>query len=440
MRYIANSDADRREMLSAIGRSSLEDLFSDIPQPVKDKFQSLGISSASEMEVSAQLERLAGINNVSQGISFLGGGVYDHYIPSAVKHVTAREEFYTAYTPYQPEISQGTLTAMFEFQTLLCELTGMEIANASMYDGATALAEAALMATRATKRKVIAVAHALFPHYRRVLGTYCWAAGVKLVEIPTGADGRAELSQVPPGVAGLIVQSPNAFGIVEELDGVKESVGDALLIVATNPISLGILNPPGSYGADVVTGEGQPLGIPASFGGPLLGLFATRRAYLRQMPGRVVGQTIDADGNRGYTMTAQTREQHIRRQKATSNICTNAQLCALAATVYLASLGGNGLRRLSILNLKSAHYLAERLSAITGCSLAFPSPFYNEFVLRVPADPREIWRGLKEKGILVEDPRLLASLGIDNGLRVAVTEKRTRDELDRFVDLVGGML
>ncbi|MEA3238200.1 MAG: aminomethyl-transferring glycine dehydrogenase subunit GcvPA [Candidatus Bipolaricaulota bacterium] len=439
MHYIPNTDADRKAMLAAIGRSSAEELFADIPQIVKDRFQPLGLSPKNEMEVRTELGSLAQENEATNAISFLGGGIYDHYIPSIVQHITSRSEFYTAYTPYQPEIAQGTLTAMFEFQTFLCELTGMEAANSSMYDGGTALAEAAMMATRVTGIRKIAVSHALFAHYRRVLDTYCWASGIEIAEIPA-PDGHCDFSRVPSGVSSVIVQSPNAFGVIENLVGVKEAIGDALLIVAVNPVSLGILAAPGQSEADIVTGEGQPFGLPASFGGPFLGLFATRKAYLRQMPGRLVGQTVDADGNIGYTMAAQTREQHIRRGKATSNICTNAQLCALTATVYLASLGGDGLRDLAVLNLEKAHYLADRLSALPGCSLEFAAPFFNEFVLRVPGDPQKIRAGLRKEGILIDDPAHMEALGITGALRLAVTERRSKNDLDLVADLVGRML
>ncbi|HHE51631.1 MAG TPA: aminomethyl-transferring glycine dehydrogenase subunit GcvPA, partial [Candidatus Acetothermia bacterium] len=290
MRYIPNTDEDRREILAAIGRSSISELFDDIPRNVKALFQPLGQAGKSEMEVRTELEALSRENKAGEAVSYLGAGIYDHYIPSVVSHITSRSEFYTAYTPYQPEISQGTLTAMFEFQTLVCELTGMEIANSSMYDGGTALAEAAMMAARVTGKRRLAVSGALFSHSRRVLDTYCWASGIEVVEIPA-RDGRCDFTQVPSDVGGVIVQSPNAFGVIEDLSGVKGDIGDALLIVAVNPVSLGILTPPGELGADIVTAEGQPFGLAATFGGPLLGMFATRKAYLRQMPGRLVGQT-----------------------------------------------------------------------------------------------------------------------------------------------------
>ena len=434
MVYIPNADSDRRAMLDTIGASSLEDLFCDIPEEVKDRFRSLNLPSRSELEARRILEALASLNADPGGVvSFQGGGIYDHYIPSVVSHITSRSEFYTAYTPYQPEVSQGTLTAMFEFQTLICELTGMEIANASLYDGASALAEAVLMAQRIRGTKRVAVARSLFPHYRRVLETYCWAADIDIVEIPYTERGRYDVTAVPEGICAFVLQTPNAFGVIESLDGLKEALADTLLIVAVNPISLGLLEPPGSFGADIVAGEGQPLGLPASLGGPLLGFFATRKEYLRQTPGRIAGQTVDREGRIGYTMAAQTREQHIRRERATSNICTNAALCALAATVYLASLGADGLRALAELNLEKTHYLAEQVATLPGYALAFQAPFFNEFTVQTPEDPQAIRQKLREGDILVEDPQPLAALGLSDALRFAVTEKRTKEELDRVV-------
>jgi glycine dehydrogenase subunit 1 len=437
MTYISNTNTDRQAMLDAIGARSLEDLFRDIPEELKDRFRPLNLPARSELEARRILETLASLNTDAQEtISFQGGGIYDHYIPSIVSHVTSRSEFYTAYTPYQPEVSQGTLTAMFEFQTLICELTEMEIANASMYDGASALAEAVLMAQRIGRTKRVAVARSLFPHYRRVLDTYCWAADIDIVEVPYTESGRCDVTAVPKEISAFVLQTPNVFGVIESLDGLKEMLADALLIVAVNPISLGLLEPPGEFGADIVVGEGQPLGIPAAFGGPLLGLLATRKEYLRQTPGRIAGQTVDTEGHIGYTMAAQTREQHIRRERATSNICTNSALCALAATVYLASLGASGLRKLAELNLEKAHYLAEQLVTLPGYALVFQAPFFNEFTVRTPEDPRAIRQKLKENGILVEDPQSLVALGLPDALRFAVTEKRTKEELDRVVAIL----
>jgi len=424
-------------MLAAVGLPSLDSLFEDVPEAVRARFRPLGISSCSEMEVAARLAELARANRGATGVSFLGGGIYDHYIPSVVSHVLSRSEFSTAYTPYQPEVSQGTLTAMFEFQTLIAELTGMEIANASMYDGATALAEAALMAERIRRRGRIAVARTLFPHVRRVLDTYAWGAGVTLVEIPHDASGRCRFDDLPDDLSALIVQTPNAFGVIERLEGVKDRIGEALLVASAYPLSLGLLKPPGAFDADVVVGEGQSLGLPMGFGGPLLGLFATRKAYLRQLPGRVAGRTVDVEGTVGYVMAAQTREQHIRRARATSNICTNSALCALAATVYLASVGGRGLRNVALQSFEKAHDLAARIERIEGYELPFEGPFFNEFVVRTPGDPSTVRARLDEEGLLVGPPEDLASLGVERALRIAVTERRTEAELDRFVDVLG---
>ncbi len=438
MRYLSNAAADRRHMLDALGLRSLEELFSDIPRGVLDNWRPLGLPARSEMDVWDELVADAAANGAAAHTSLLGGGIYDHYVPRVVGHVVGRSEFYTAYTPYQPEISQGTLTAMFEFQTLVCELMGMEIANASMYDGTTALAEAVLMAERIRRRGRVAVAANLLPQYRRVLATYAWAAGIQLVDVPFDAAGRCAWDRVPSDLSGLVVQSPNAFGEIEALAGVKARIGDALLIVVTYPLSLGLLEPPGALGADVAVGEGQCLGLPMGFGGPLLGLFATKKEYLRQLPGRVAGRTVDADGKTGYTMAAQTREQHIRRERATSNICTNSALCALAATVYLASVGAEGLRRVAELNLAKAHYLADQVTRLKGYRLAFDAPFFNEFVLRTPGSAAAVWRRFSDAGFLVEDPAELAALGVENALRIAVTERRTRAELDRVVAVLGG--
>ncbi len=439
MRYLPHSAADRHEMLASIGLSSVDELFSDIPRAIAEGFRPLGLSSRSEQEVVAELAGLAAQNVAIEKVCLAGGGIYDHYVPSLVDHVLSRSEFYTAYTPYQPEVSQGTLTAMFEFQTLVCELTGMDVANASLYDGATALAEAVLMAERVRPRGRVAVARSLFANVRRVLDTYCWASEIEVVELPHLPSAECDLAYVPADVSAVVLQSPNAFGVIESLSGVKERIGDALLIVSVNPISLGVLAPPGEFGADAVVGEGQPLGLPMSFGGPLLGLFAVRKEYLRQMPGRVSGRTVDADGNVGYTMAAQTREQHIRRERATSNICTNSALCALAATVYLATVGTDGLRRVAELNAEKAHYLADRIAGIAGFELVFSGPFFNEFVVRVPGDASHLQRRLLDAGYLVESPQGLAAYGLSDAIRIAVTEKRSRAELDRFAEVLGGV-
>ena len=439
MRYLFHSDADRREMLASIGRASVDELFVDIPRKVSESFRPLGLVGRSEQEVVEELAALAARNTAAGTVCFAGGGIYDHYVPSLVDHVLLRSEFYTAYTPYQPEVSQGTLTAMFEFQTLVCELTGLDVANASLYDGATAAAEAVLMAERIGSRGKVAVAGSLFAHVRRVLDTYCWASGIEVVELPHLPSGQCDLAGVPADVSAVLLQSPNAFGVIESLDGLKRRIGDALLIVSVHPISLGLLAPPGEFGADIVVGEGQSLGLPMAYGGPLLGLFATKREYLRQMPGRVSGRTVDAEGNVGYTMAAQTREQHIRRGRATSNICTNSALCALAATVYLATVGAAGLRRVAELNVEKAHYLAERVAAVDGLEIPFSGPFFNEFVVRASGRADEVHRRLRDAGFLVESPASLGAHGIEDALRVAVTEKRTREQIDRFVEILGAV-
>jgi len=438
MRYIPNTSEDRREMLASIGLASIEELFSDIPVSLMERFKPLGLPARSEMEVASMLNAMADRNTSTDTVCLLGGGIYDHYVPSIVGHLSSRSEFSTAYTPYQPEISQGTLTAMFEFQTFVCELTGMEIANASMYDGATALAEAVLMAERIRKKGTVAVPRSLFMHLRRVLDTYCWATEIEIHEIAYSADGTADLGSLPEELSAVVIQTPNAFGVIEPLAGLKDRIAEALLIVSCHPLSLGLLQPAGAFDADIVVAEGQSLGLSMGYGGPLLGLFATRKEHLRQMPGRVSGRTVDVDGETGYAMAAQTREQHIRRQRATSNICTNSALCALAATIYLASAGSAGLRQVAELNLEKAHYLADGITAIEGYSLAFGGAFFNEFVLNVPTDANAIHDRLVQAGFAVESPDALRLLGLENALRLAVTEKRTREELDRLIQVLGG--
>jgi glycine dehydrogenase subunit 1 len=435
--FIPNTPEDIKEMLAAIGASSIEELFADIPREVLEKCEPLGLEPLSELEVIREVQKIATENiDPTQFVSFLGGGIYDHFIPSVVEHIISRSEFYTAYTPYQPEVSQGTLTWMFEFQTMVCELTGMEVANSSMYDGATALAEAMFMASRVTGRQKFLLARSVNPLYRRVVRTYAWAADLELVELPYDEHGQLDREaferEFSPEVGGLLLQSPNFFGIIEDLNGLKELLGEAFLIVSANPISLGILRPPGEFGADIVVGEGQVLGNPQNFGGPLLGLFATRQRYLRRMPGRLAGETVDAEGKTGYVMALQTREQHIRRERATSNICTNEALCGLAATVWLAALGKEGLRELAELNLQKAHYLAERIAELDGYELRFDGPFFNEFAIWTERGPAELLKNLRDHGILGGID--LSEYGLENSLLIAVTEKRSKGELDLFVE------
>ncbi len=434
--YLPLTDEDRRAMLQALGFQSIDELFARII-PEEARFQgTLDLPPAlSELEVRKVVESLARQNRADLTL-FIGGGVYDHYIPAAVKHIVSRSEFYTAYTPYQAEVSQGTLQAMYEFQSAICDLTGMEVANSSMYDGASALAEAALMALRIQKkRNRILYSEDLNPRYRQVLHTYTRRQDLEIVEVPTDPrTGQMDLNFVEDALddrtAALLFQHPNYFGILEEpfrLRELTERVG-ALLVVAFDPISLGILEPPGAYGADIAVGEGQPLGLPLGFGGPYLGLFAAREKYLRQMPGRIAGATVDAEGKRGYVMALQTREQHIRREKATSNICTNQMLCALTALVYLSLMGREGLREVAEQSAQKAHYLADQLTRIPGVRLAFEGPFFREFVLELEGKTaREVREALLADGILFGHPVA------EQRLLVAVTEKRTRQEMDRVV-------
>jgi glycine dehydrogenase subunit 1 len=441
--FIPHTPEDERRMLQTIGLSSVDELFADIPKEILDRHRPLGLKALSELDVKRELQRLARKNaDPERAISFLGAGIYDHYIPSVVNYFLQRGEFLTGYTPYQAEMSQGTLTALFEFQTMVCELTGMDVANASMYDGSSALAEAMLLAHHATGRKKYLIAESVHSNYRAVVGTYAWAADLELITVPSDKNGqldRASLkSHISDDIGGLLIQTPNFMGIIEDLSGLKEMLGDALLCVSTNPIALGLLEPPGTFEADVVTGEGQPLGNAQNFGGPLLGLFACRKAHLHKMPGRIIGRTVDADGQMGYIMTLQAREQHIRRSKATSNICTNQTLLALGATIYLASLGKRGLRRLAEINAQKAHYLARRITALPGYALRWPqAPFFNEFVVRTPNAPEEILDGLRKQGIL--GGLSLEPYGYEQTLLIAVTEQRTRAEMDHYVQTLKEM-
>jgi glycine dehydrogenase subunit 1 len=429
--YIPNTAADRQAMLAAIGVASVEELFADIP--AEFRIGGLGLPPAlSEPELVRELSALAGRNQPVDGMPcFLGGGAYRHFIPSVVGEVIGRSEFATAYTPYQAEISQGTLQTIFEFQSMVCELTAMDVANAGMYDGASALAEACLMAAGVSGRRRIALLSTLHPHYQAVVRTYAFGRGLAVDVMPP--DGLA-LSEEH---ACLAVQQPNFFGyVLPDAEALAKAVhaAGALFIVSADPISLGLFRPPGEYGADVVVGEGQSLGSPLNFGGPYLGLFACRQQYLRQMPGRIVGRTSDGQGRTGYVLTIQTREQHIRRERATSNICTSQQLVALAATVYLAAMGKQGLRQVAELCYHKAHYAAQRIARLPGYSLAFDGLFFKEFVVRCPSasgGPSEVNRALLARGIV---GGLDVSQYVENGLLLCVTEMNTREEIDRLAE------
>ncbi len=393
------------------------DLFADVPASVRLTAPLNLPAALSEPELLAELREQSLKNRATDG--FLGAGSYEHFIPSALKHIAGRSEFYTAYTPYQPEVSQGTLQVIYEYQSLVCALTGMEVANASMYDGATALAEAAFMACRLTGRKEILVPRTVHPHYRELLKTYCRAADLKLTEIPFDPESGLTLYPTPltKEVSCLILQQPNFFGGLESVDGLAERVhaAGALLIACVDPVSLGLLKAPGHYGADIVVGEGQGLGLPRSFGGPGLGLFAAKKDFLRQMPGRIVGQTNDLDGKRGFVLTMSTREQHIRRERATSNICSNEALCALSAAVYLSLLGKNGLRRVAELCLQKANYLKNRLAKI----VPWPTATFNEFVIRT------------DKQVGVDLGRHYP--GLKGSRLICVNELTKKEALDRLV-------
>lgn len=438
MRYIPNSPEEREEMLGVIGLKSADDLFRSIPKEVQ-LGRKLDITDPlAESEVIAEMEAMAAKNTGATKPSFLGAGVYSHFSPTIVDHLIQRSEFFTSYTPYQPEISQGTLQYIFEFQTLVCQLTGMEVANASMYDGSTAMAEAYLMSQRVTRRNKIVVATSVHPEYREVARTYAQHGDAEIVEVgideTTGRIG--DLSALDDKTAALVVQSPNFFGCIEDLQALADSahaVGALLVVVVTEAISFGLLKPPGSCGADIVVGEGQSWGVPMGFGGPHVGLFATQEKFVRQMPGRLCGVAYDKNGNRGFVLTLSTREQHIRREKATSNICTNQGLIALAATIYMETMGKKGLQEVAEQNAQKAAYARKAVDSVDGYSIPFSAPTFNEFVVRGPRSASEVLEAVREKGI-IGGLALSKYYGAhDNDFLVCVTETSSRENIDRFV-------
>ncbi len=440
MRYLPNTADDQRRMLDVIGAASIDELLARVP-PKARLARPLNVGPAlAETDLIRHLRGLAADNaDADAHVCFLGGGAYDHYVPSPINHLIARGEFFTAYTPYQPEASQGTLRSIYEYQTMIAELTGMDVANASIYDGASSLAEAALMARAATGRQEIVLTAGVNPRYRRVVATYCDGLGVRLRDVPAPAgllDADAARTLVGPRTAALVLQSPNFYGAIEDVAAAAEiaHAAGALLVVVADPVNLGVLEAPGRLGADVVVGEGQGLGVPLSYGGPYLGVFAARQDFVRRMPGRLVGATVDRDGRRGFVLTLQTREQHIRRDKATSNICTNVALCALMATIYVATLGKRGLVRVGELSAAKAHYAADRLAEIPGVALRFDAPFFKEFTLRLPKPPERVAARLAKAGILAGVPLKTFDRKLADCLLVAVTEKRTKDEIDRLVE------
>jgi len=433
MPYIANTPENIQEMLARIGVKDFKELIADIPQDILLKSKLDLPPALSEMEAAKEISGISKANRpAGEMISFLGGGAYDHYIPAAVDHILSRPEFYTAYTPYQAEVSQGTLQVIWEFQSLIAALTGMDVANASMYDGATALTEAGLMACSHTKRKKLIISGTVHPEYREVLKTYCRGLNIEIAEIPW-KDGVTSLEELERNIddktAAVLIQHPNFLGAlepVEEMSDIAHKNG-ALFVVSADPISLGILKAPGSYGADIVTGEGQPLGIPMGLGGPYLGLLAAKNPLLRLMPGRIVGLTTDNQGREGLVLTMQAREQHIRREKASSNICSNQALCALAATVYMSLMGRDGIKQVAELCLQKSHYLAQNLEP------AFKAPFFKEFVYKTKRPTPQVLAELKQKGIIagLDLGRFFKQL--EGHLLISVTEKRTREELDLLI-------
>jgi glycine dehydrogenase subunit 1 len=438
MRYIPNTEQDREAMLQAIGVGATADLFASVPERVR-LARPLRIPRAlSEAELVRHMRELAGRNAEADGwSSFLGAGCYNHFSPAVIHHLVSRGEFLTAYTPYQPEISQGTLQALYEYQTLVCLLTGMDVSNASMYEGASATAEAILMAHRITGRSRVVLARAVHPEYRHVARTYGGQIGLDFSEIPVSEAGATDPALVPyflsDQTACLVVQSPNFFGGIEDLDALvaaAHAVGALCIVTVTEPVALGLLKPPGASGADIVAGEAQGLGTGLNYGGPALGFFATRDQYVRHLPGRLVGETVDREGRRGYVLTLATREQHIRREKATSNICTSESLIAFMATMYLVSLGPQGLREVAALNLNKAEFAKQLLTKLPGVAARFSGPTFNEFVLRTDRPPARILKQLQRKRILA---------GVDLGrfypeykdcLLVCVTEQHRREEIE----------
>jgi glycine dehydrogenase subunit 1 len=427
-------------MLQAMDLTSSEDLFAGIP-PALRFARALDIPKAlSEQEMLRHMRTLASRNaDVEEYVAFLGAGAYHHFIPSIVPVLLSRGEFMTAYTPYQPEMAQGTLQAMYEYQTLICQLTDLEVANASLYDGASGLAEGVLMARRVTRRDGVLISEAVHPEYRAVLQTYLQNLGTRVHEVPVDETGQTPLARVNAGMsdqtACVVVQSPNFFGVIEDLTGFADTAharGALLVQAISEPVSLGLLKPPGAWGADIALGEGHAFGNPLSYGGPYLGFFATREQYVRQMPGRLSGETVDTEGRRGYVLTLSTREQHIRREKATSNICTNEGLCALAATIYLCTLGKVGLRQLAQLNLQRAAYARQQLAAIPGCRLPFSGPTFNEFVLETPKPAREIIARLIDQRIIAGVDLARFYPARPQALLVCVTEMNPREDIDRL--------
>lgn len=439
MSYIPNTDQEKKKMLSEIGVDSgdISRLFEGIPDELKPRSFDLP-PGRSEFEVERYFRKL-GKKNISDLIYFIGGGFYDHFIPSAIDALASRSEFYTAYTPYQPEASQGTLQAIYEFQSCICRLTGMEVSNASVYDGGTALYEAAMMALRITGRNKVIMDGGVNPIYRKMMYCYTSNLSIDFVEIPV-SHGQSDRSQIydhlDDKTAAVILQNPNFFGAIDDHSDIVDKChsAGALVIESVYPVALGVLKTPGEMGVDIATGEGQSLGIPLSFGGPYLGFMATRKKYVRRMPGRIAGMTSDAKGREGFVLTLQTREQHIRREKATSNICSNQALCALRALIYMSLMGKDGLRDMALLCRDKAEFAKDKLQEIEGVEVKRSSPTFNEFTVKLPGNTNEVIGKLIDKGIAAGFPLGRYYKDMDDYLLVAVTEKRTKHEIVMFAD------
>ncbi|MEO0092329.1 MAG: aminomethyl-transferring glycine dehydrogenase subunit GcvPA [candidate division WOR-3 bacterium] len=442
--FTPHTPEDKKIMLEKIGVSSIEDLLSVIPEELRFKRELALPEPLSEIEVIKLVSEIAKRNtNLNDFISFLGAGVYDHYIPSVINHILLRSEFYTAYTPYQPEVSQGTLQAIYEYQSLICALLEMDVSNAGMYDGASAFAEACHMARTITKKNKVLIAQTIHPYYQQVIRTYTKGLNIPVVEIAmdtqSGIINPEKLSEaICQDTAAVLVQHPNFFGNLEMVKELSEITHkhNALFIVCVDPISLGILPPPGDYNADIAVAEGQALGIPQSFGGPFLGILTCRKDFIRMLPGRIVGKTTDIEGKIGYVLVLQTREQHIRREKATSNICTNEALCALAATIYLSIMGKTGIKEVARQCFAKSHYLADEICQIKGFSLMYSAPFFKEFVVKTPVEPQKIITELEKQKIFAGVDLSRFHHQWTNMMLVCVTEKRTKQEIDRYIRLL----
>ena len=447
MRYIPNAPEEREEMLKIVGLDKSGELFRSIPTDVQLGRDLKITEPLAEPEVIGAMENLASKNTASRKTSFLGAGVYSHYSPTIVDYIIQRSEFFTSYTPYQPEVSQGTLQYIFEFQTLICQLTGMDVANASMYDGSTAMAEAFLMAQRVTRKDKVLIAETVHPEYLQVAKTYTQHGDLTIETVhfdkQSGRVLSDELNQLDDKTAALVVQSPNFFGCVEDLQALAEkahAVGALFIVVVTEAISFGLLKTPGECGADIVVGEGQSFGIPMSYGGPHVGLFATREKYVRNIPGRLAGIAYDKNGNRGFVLTLATREQHIRREKATSNICTNQGLIALAATVYMETMGKKGLQEVAVQNAQKAAYAKRKIAEIEGFSIPFSSPTFNEFVVRAPQNASEILEKIRIEKDIIGGLALSKYYSENpNDFLVCATETNTKQQIDNLIEALNSI-